>query len=270
MPPPPPPAERGLVALLTDFGCGGHHAGVLRGVLLGIAPRARVVDLTHGVPAGDVVLAAWTLRWSWRWFPPGSVFCAVVDPGVGSARRALAAAAGGRFFVGPDNGLLSFALRDAGGPRAVALETPAGAAPTFHGRDLFAPAAARLARGESLAALGPRVDDWHRLAEPAVRRLGAGALAGEVIAVDRWGNLVTSLTRRELEAAGCGRDAVVRVGRRAVRGVHRTYADVPAGEAVALVNSDGHLEVAVNGGRADETLRARRGTTVRVEIGPRR
>jgi hypothetical protein len=259
-------AEARAVALLSDFGCAGHHAGVLRGVVLGLAPDACVVDLCNGIPAGDVDLGAWTLRWSWRCFPAGTVHLAVVDPGVGTARRALAAAAGGQFFVGPDNGLLSRALSDAGDADVVGLRLPAATAmsATFHGRDLFAPAAARLVRGEPLARLGAPVVDWVRLPEPVVRRVGPRRLQGEVIAVDRWGNLVTSVTERDLAEAGVGADATVRIGRRPIRGLCRTYADREPGRPVALVNSNGHLEVAVNGGRAAAVLGSERGEVVNV------
>lgn len=257
--------SRQVVALLTDFGCAGHHAGVLRGVVLAVNPRAVPVDLCNGVTAGDVALGAWTLRWSWRHFPPGTVHLAVVDPGVGTPRRALAAAAGGQFFVGPDNGLLSFALRDAGDARVVSLPGAGaedGLSPTFHGRDLFAPVAARISRGAGLTGLGEPVTDWLRLLEPQVRRFAPGRLAGEVVAVDHWGNLVTSLTAPDLARERIGSNATVRVGRRAILGIGRTYADAAPGAAVALINSNGHLELAANCARADEVLGAGRGSRV--------
>jgi S-adenosylmethionine hydrolase len=260
-------ADARVVALLTDFGCAGHHAGVMRGVVLGLAPEARLVDLSNGVPAGDIAHGAWTLLWSWQHFPAGTVHLAVVDPGVGTPRRALAAAAGGQFFVGPDNGLLSHALRDAGGATVVRLPLPAvagGTSPTFHGRDLFAPAAARLSLGEPLARLGAPVTDWVRLPEPVVRRTGPRRLQGQVIAVDHWGNLVTSVTERDLAQAGIGAGATVRVGRRAIRGLSRTYADAQPGTPVALINSNGHLEVAVNGGRAEALFSSAPGGIIRI------
>jgi hypothetical protein len=265
--PPPCSVRPGVVALLTDFGQEGHHAGVLRAVILGGNPAARPVDLSHGIPAGDVVLGAWTLRWSWRWFPPGTVHCAVVDPGVGTPRRAIAAAAGGQFFVGPDNGLLSYALANAGRPAVVALSLPAaGSDPsaTFHGRDVFAPAAARLSLGATLESLGGPITDWIRLDEPIAQRSAPGEFEGEVVAVDRWGNLVTSLTADLLPQRGINDNTRVRLGRRLIRGVRRTYAEVPRGTLTALINSNGHLEIAVNGGRADAVTRAGRGAIVRV------
>jgi hypothetical protein len=265
--PPPCSVRSGVVALLTDFGQEGHHAGVLRAVILGGNPAAKPVDLSHGIPAGDIVLGAWTLRWSWRWFPPGTVHCAVVDPGVGTPRRAIAATAGGQFFVGPDNGLLSYAFADAGRPVVVALSPPAfegGPSATFHGRDVFAPAAARLSLGAPLESLGGRIADWIRLSEPIARRIAPGEFEGEVVAVDRWGNLVTSLTADLLPRRGIGTGASVRIGRRVIRGIRRTYAEVPRGVLTALVNSNGHLEIAVNGGRADAVTGAGRGALVRA------
>jgi len=264
---PPRITDAPVVALLSDFGDTGHHAGVLKGVILGVNPRARPVDLCNGIPGGDILLGAWTLRWSWRWFPTGTVHLAVVDPEVGTGRRALAAAAGGRFFVGPDNGLLSYALRDAGDAVVVSLALPrrrSRLSATFHGRDLFAPAAARLSRGEPLEALGGRIRDWVRLEEPPVRRSGPGRIAGEVVAVDHWGNLVTSLSLVDLGREKIGMRASVQLGRRVIRGIRRTYAEVPPGSALALINSNGHLEIAVNGGRADAIAGARRGARVIV------
>jgi hypothetical protein len=258
-------ADTRVVALLTDFGSAGHHAGVLRGVVLGQAPRVRLVDLCNGVPAGDVDFGAWTLRWSWRYFPAGTVHLAVVDPGVGTPRHALAAAAGGQFFVGPDNGLLSRALSDAGNAAIVSLAPPDGArgvSSTFHGRDLFAPVAARLALGEPLGRLGSPATDWVRLPEPLVRRTGRHRLQGQVIAVDHWGNLVTSVTEGDLAQAGIDSGATVRIGRRSIRGLSRTYADEKVGRPVALINSNGHLEIAVNCGRADALLGATRGAVI--------
>lgn len=265
--PPSCSADAGVVALLTDFGCAGHHAGVLRGVVLGINPKARLVDLCHGIAPGDIALGAWTLRWGWRHFPPGTVHLAVVDPGVGTRRRALAAAVGGQFLVGPDNGLLSLALLDGGSPVVVSLPLPAaasGLSSTFHGRDLFAPAAARLSRGEPLARLGNRIADWVQLPAPPAQCTSPGRLEGVVIAADRWGNLVTSVTAADLAHGGIGADATVRAGRRVIRGIRRTYADVPAGAPVALINSSGHLEIAVNGGSAAAGLGAPRGSRIRV------
>src|SRR5688572_22233904 len=170
----------GVVTLTTDFGTQDGYVGAMKGVILALAPTARIVDVSHDVPAFDVAAGAFAIATAARWFPPGTVHVGVVDAGVGSARAAVAIAAGDQLFVGPDNGL--FALAAPVVDAAVRLEAPAGAAATFHGRDVFAPAAARLARGEPLSSLGPA----HALAAPARAR-------GLVIHVDRFGNLVTDL-----------------------------------------------------------------------------
>src|SRR5262249_38210989 len=152
----PPPAP--VVALLTDFGTADGYVGVMKGVLLGIAPRAQVVDLSHDVPPQQIATGAWILHTAWRYFPPDSIFVCVVDPGVGGARRPVALRAGDRLFVGPDNGLFSYILASEPPESAVILDNPrfhlTAPSATFHGRDIFAPAAGHLAAGVPLASLG--------------------------------------------------------------------------------------------------------------------
>jgi S-adenosylmethionine hydrolase len=254
-----------VVTLTTDFGLAGHHAGVVKGVILGCNPAARLVDLSHAIPPGDLREAAWTLLWSWRFFPPGTIHLAVVDPGVGSPRRPLAASAGGHFFVGPDNGVLDPVLAAAGKAVAVGIDVRIPhhrLSSTFHGRDVFAPTVGRLSLGVPLRSLGEPVADRVRLELPQPRAIAPGVMEGEVIAVDRWGNLVTSLTAEALGEGGVRRDAAIRIGRRTVRGIGEYYAQAAAGAPVAVVNSNDHLEVAVNRGDAARTFHAGRGTRV--------
>jgi len=251
-----------LAALLTDFGTDDVYVGVMKAVLLGICPPAQVIDLTHAIPPQDVLLGALALADAAPYLPEGAVAVAVVDPGVGSARAALAARAGGRYFVGPDNGLLSWCL--AADAEVVRLEEPRYRLPrvsrTFHGRDLFAPAAAHVASGLDLARLGPPVGDPVRLAWPEVRAV-AGAVAGAVVHADRFGNLITSIHARTL--APVDADLVIRVGGREVPLVG-TYGDLSIGRPGALIGSSGRLEIAVREGSAATLLRARRGTAVVV------
>ncbi len=242
-----------LITLLTDFGTADGYVAQMKGVLATGAPGADLVDLSHEIPPQDVELARLAVARYWRWFPPGTVHLVVVDPGVGSARVALAAMSDGRYLVGPDNGVLSPALL-VPGARVVALASPPGAAPTFHGRDVFAPAAAALARGTALEALGT----W--FGEPCIRRTpepsreADGSLRGEVIAVDRFGNAVTNLVGI--------RGGIVSVGSRRIP-VRLTYADVPLGDLLALVGSSGLLEIAQRNGSAAAALGVGRGTVVR-------
>jgi S-adenosylmethionine hydrolase len=244
-----------LVTLLTDFGTADGYVAEVKGVVLSLAPGAGLVDITHDIAAGDVRAGAYVLGRAWRRFPPGTVHLAVVDPGVGTARRALAAEAAGHYFVAPDNGLLA-SLPD--GARYVSLPVPPNAAPTFHGRDVFAPAAAALAHGTALARLGVPVTDPSRSPLPAIDVRG-GVVTGEVVHVDHFGTLITNIP-----AAAVAARARVRVGARAAGPVRRTFADVPRGRLVAYPGSDGTIEIAVRDGSAAKRLGAGRGATVRV------
>ena len=243
---------RPIITLLSDFGTADGYVAEVKGTILSRAPEAVIVDVAHDLPAHDIEAGRLALARYWRKFPGGTVHFAVVDPGVGSARRPLAVESDGRFLVGPDNGLLSPALLLAGA-KAVELPVPSGAAPTFHGRDVFAPAAALLAAGSPLDALGvPATDPEIRRTREA-RRVADGAIEGVVITVDRFGNAVTNL----LAAHG----GVVEVGTLRLP-VLRTYADVAPGTPLALVGSSGLIEIAVRDGNAAVLLGLGRDATV--------
>ena len=242
-----------IVTLLTDFGTADGYVGEMKGVLLAIAPDVTIVDVAHDVVPQDVDGARLALARYWRRFPAGTVHMVVVDPGVGTSRHPIAVTSGTHHLVGPDNGVLSPALfaLDA---RTVALPVPPNASHTFHGRDVFAPAAARLAMGAPLDTLGDPVHEPVRRRTPEPRRLADGSLAGEVIAVDRFGNLLTNLFVR-----GAG---VVEVGGHRLPCVH-TYGDVACGALAALVGSNGFLEIARRDGSAAQALGLARGAVVR-------
>src|SRR3954465_14371788 len=241
-----------LITLLTDFGTADGYVGEMKGVLASLTPLTPVVDISHNVVPHDVEGARLALARYWRRFPEGTVHLAVVDPGVGSTRGALAASSEGRYLVGPDNGVLSPALLHAGA-RCVSLSIPSGAAPTFHGRDVFAPAAAQLAQGASLETLGAVAEDPVIRRTPEATRRDDGAVQGEVITVDRFGNAVTNLL-------------AMRGGQVQVNGLslalRRTYADAQTGEPLALVGSSRLVEIAVRDGSAAEKLGLRRGSGV--------
>ena len=250
------------ITVLTDFGTGDGYAAAMKGVLASLAPDALVDDASHDIPAGDVQEAMWALARYAFLYPAGTVHLVVVDPGVGTARRAVAAEARGRFFVAPDNGVLTRILLPSG-TRAVSLENPehrrAEVSATFHGRDVFAPAAAHLATGGVLESLGPPAADLVRLRLPEPLRV-AGKVRGEVVHVDRYGTLLSNIPRAELPAEG----ARVRLDGRDVGPVRRTFGDVASGEVLALVGSEGLLEVAVRDGSAADRLGAERGARVEV------
>ena len=245
-----------VVTFLTDFGTADGYVAEMKGVVLRLLPSATLVDVTHDVAPGDVASAAYLLARTMGSFPGGTVHVVVVDPGVGTARRALAAGVGAQRLVGPDNGVLSRAL-ERGVSRVVSLRVSDDASPTFHGRDVFAPSAARLAGGEDLTALGVAIDDPVRLPPQRLERRG-GQLVGEVVHVDRFGTLVTNLPAARLADA-----AAVRIGAYDLV-LRSTFADVPPGDLVAFVGSGGTLEIAVRDGRADEVLGATLGGEVRA------
>ena len=261
----------GPIALLSDFGYRDHYAGVMRGVIASIAPKARVIDVSHGVPAQNVVAGAIALRESWRFFPAATVFVVVVDPGVGSGRRAIAIETEcGARLVGPDNGVLWMAAEQAGLKRAVELKTRKYFLPhqssTFHGRDVFAPAGAYLWRGVDLPRLGPMITDVKRLAlaEPVERD---DVLLGSVIYADTYGNLITNLPRSQiaaLQARFPTRRLLVRINDNVPLVLSRTYADVPRNAPLALFGSFEMLEIAVREGNAAEMLAAGPGAEIRV------
>ncbi len=243
---------RPIITLLTDFGTADGYVAEMKGVILTRAPEAALVDVTHDVRPQDVEGGRLAVARYWRRFPAGTVHVAVVDPNVGSARAALAVESDGRFLVGPDNGVLSPALLVTGA-RAVTLPIPSRAAPTFHGRDVFAPAAADLALGATLDAIGSPALEFVVRRTPEPRRLADGSVEGQVITIDRFGNAVTNLLglrARSIEVNGT------------LLPLRRSYAEVPEGEPVALVGSTGLIEIAVRDGSGATAMGLERGSVV--------
>jgi S-adenosyl-L-methionine hydrolase (adenosine-forming) len=260
------------ITFTSDYGLEDNFVGVCHGVMARVAPEARVLDVSHGVAAQDVRHGALVLAQAVPYLPR-AVHLAVVDPGVGTGRGMVAVEAGGQALVGPDNGLLVWAAEALGGvDRVHALQEPAyrlePVSRTFHGRDVFAPAAAHLATGLDPARLGPEVDPGSLVRlERAVARVDGDRVAGSVVAVDHFGNLALDLRRGDLERAGlaAGDLVEVRVGGRAHRvPVAETFASVAAGELVLHEDSFGSLAVAVNQGRAADRLGARPGDQVEI------
>jgi S-adenosylmethionine hydrolase len=256
-----------VIALLTDFGTRDHYVGAMRGVALGICPDATLADITHDIPPQDVLAGALELAAAFTYFPQGTVFLCVVDPGVGSSRRGIAAEAGGYTFVAPDNGLLTMVFREAPPARVVELTERKYARPdvsrTFEGRDRFAPAAAWLAKGVELTALGPPLTHWQTLDVPAPR-MDSAHLRGVVLRVDRFGNLVTNIERRRFEEFAAGKRIQIAIADQPVPKVVATYAEADAGSICALFGSSDHLEIAVSSGSAAERLGLTRGAEVVV------
>jgi S-adenosyl-L-methionine hydrolase (adenosine-forming) len=243
---------RPIITLLTDFGTADGYIAELKGVLFSTAPDVTIVDLSHEIPPQDIESARLAVARYWRRFPDGTVHIVVVDPGVGSARNALAVNSDDRFLVGPDNGVLSPALL-ASGSRAVSLPVPPSASATFHGRDVFAPAAAHLATGTAIDVLGAPCLDPVVRRTPEARRASDGSVVGEIIAIDRFGNAISNLIAPRGGRIECqGRTMPI----------VRTYADGPVGDIIALVGSSGFVEIAQRDGSAARALEITRGTRV--------
>lgn len=256
-----------VLTLLSDFGLQDVYVGSMKGAILQVNPSLVIVDLTHQIPPQDVATASYALASAHSCFPSGSVHVVVVDPGVGSLRRAIAVHTNQSYLVGPDNGVFDGVLSQSPASEAVELTEPrywrAGTpSATFHGRDIFAPAGAHLASGVPLRELGQPVEPQTlvRLARPGCTELARG-LAGCIQYVDHFGNLITDIPGTRIE----GRSWSVEIAGREAPGM-RTYADAPLGELLALVGSHGFVEIAVNQGNAHSLLKHGSGSSVSVTL----
>jgi len=248
-----------IITLTTDFGLSDPFVGIMKGVILGIAPKAQVVDISHEIPSYDISEAAFVLETAYRYFPEHTVHVIVVDPGVGSARRPIAARVQGHSFVAPDNGVLSFVLD------AVAYHITnenlflESVSPTFHGRDIFAPVAAHMARGTPIESVGPAILDFVKIIASKPRQRG-GKLVGTVLRVDKFGNIITNLRREDL-----GRDFTIRIAGRSICRLCSNFSEAEPAEFVAIEGSTGYIEIALNRDSAAERLNAGRGAEIEVE-----
>lgn len=244
----------GIVTLLTDFGLEDAYVGSMKGAIVAVHLKASVIDITHGVRPFAVLQGAFLLDSAWRSFPPGTVHVAVVDPGVGTERKAIAFKAVDHYFVGPDNGLFTFLVEPIS--ETVELATPPEAAPTFHGRDVFAPAAARLAAGATLGEIGrPRRQDPFRLPDAWASKVGE-AWRAQALHCDHFGNVISNLPIRALARIKAANGLTVRTV--------ETYEDARPNELVALVGSSGRIEFALREGSAAARLHAAPGETLLV------
>ena len=256
-----------VIALLTDFGTRDHYAGTMKAVVLGICPDVTLVDITHDIPPHDMMTATLELAASYKYFPAGTIFLVVVDPGVGSTRRGIAADTGDFRFVAPDNGVLTAVLKETPAKRIVELTERRYARPTvsrtFEGRDRFAPAAGWLAKGVDLSALGRSAGNIQHLEIPSPQTTD-DLLAGEVLRVDRFGNLVTNIDRKLFDKFAHSNGIVISAATHPIGRVVATYGDVGPDDVCALFGSSDHLEIAVNGGSAAERLALARGAPVTI------
>jgi len=260
-----------VITLLTDFGLEDEYVGVMKGVILSLCPDARIIDISHHVAPQNVSEGAFMLHSAIRYFPAGSIHIAVVDPGVGTSRSIVAIQTQSHVFLAPDNGLLTLILGETPIDQAVCVDPSRhGRIPvsrTFHGRDVFAPAAAHLACGIDFASLGPAVDPRSLLRLPLERAhiTDGGDLAGSVIHIDRFGNLITNIDRHLLNlfsGSGPAAEVEIMVGRHIIHGISNTYSDATPGRLMAVIGSREVLEIAVNQGDAADRIGAKTGHPV--------
>ncbi|HUA67081.1 MAG TPA: SAM-dependent chlorinase/fluorinase [Candidatus Saccharimonadales bacterium] len=257
------------ITLTTDFGIRDWFVGTMKGVVLGINPRAAIVDLTHEIPPGDIRAGAFALMAGYRYFPKGTVHVVVVDPGVGGRRRAIAVQTANYFFVGPDNGVLSWALAREKIKAIQQLENLKHflktISQTFHGRDIFAPVAAHLSRGLPLKQLGRELKNYARLPWPELARQ-RNEIRGEVVYIDRFGNAITNISAELIPKKR--KITCETLGKRKVRCLLTSfYGAVPANSPVAVIGSSGFLEIAINLGSTAEKYRLEVGNPVTIRTG---
>lgn len=257
-----------IITLTTDFGLADPFVGMMKGVMLGIAPTAQLVDITHEIRSYDILEAALIIEGSYRYFPQGTVHVVVVDPGVGSDRRPMAAAANGHIFVAPDNGVLSLVLHtdpDASLTPAYQITNDSlfqgPVSRTFHGRDIFAPVAAHLAQGTPVESVGPRIVDFVKKPFPAPRPQG-DRLVGTVLRIDKFGNIMTNFRLENL-----GQEFSIRVAGLSITQLCSNFSEAGAGEFFAIEGSAGFIELALNQGSAAERLKVERGAEIELETG---
>ena len=259
---------RPIVTLTTDFGLSDHFAGVMKGVILSIQPQAQIVDITHDVNPQEIMEGAFVVSEMYRWFPKKTVHVVVVDPGVGASRRPVLVEAAGQYFAGPDNGVFWMLIeREKHKVRALTNEKyflhPVS--DTFHGRDIFAPVAAHLAKGVPPARFGRLIDDYYRGVPTAPSRIGRRIWSGAVLKVDHFGNLITNFRAEEFPELRL-RPFVMRIGTREVSSLVRTFAAAGAGEPALVTGSSGYLEVVVNRGSAAKLLGCVAGSPAELRI----
>ncbi len=256
-------AQNSLVCLLTDFGVKDTYVGVVKGILLAAVPSLQLVDLTHSIPPQDIRAAAFELMASVSEFPKNTMFISIVDPGVGSDRKILYAEGGGHRFMAPDNGLLSWVFKNKKPTKVIAID------PTFHGRDIFAPMAGRILKGEALSKMGKAVKTWEKLTFPQVKKIGS-QWQGEILHVDGFGNLITNFLSKDLAPLRNSSKVWFDFGASdkplTVRGLADSYSAVDKGKFLAIPGSAGFIEISVREGDASQSAGISRGAPVTVHF----
>jgi S-adenosyl-L-methionine hydrolase (adenosine-forming) len=257
------------ITLTTDFGLQGEYVGAMKGVMLNINPHCRVIDITHQISPQNILQAAFVLEKTNKYYPSGTIHLVVVDPGVGTERRALIIKKREHFFVGPDNGVFSFILDEKGKTEAVEIKEKqyflSPLSSTFHGRDLFAPVAAHLSLGTDLKKFGLPAKDFVRMEWPRAE-LKENRLAGKILWADSFGNLITNITREEYGSLLEGNPILIKGAGWKIQHLARTYAEARPREPIALFGSSDLLEIAMNQGNAYQRLGIKPGEIIHIEV----
>jgi S-adenosyl-L-methionine hydrolase (adenosine-forming) len=257
-----------LITFTTDFGLSDHFVGVMKGVVAGVTPAARVIDISHDVAPYNVTEAAFIIAEAWPYFPKRTIHVVVVDPGVGSARRPILAEAGGQFFVAPDNGVLSMVF-DAAPHKVRVISNPRfmrrDISRTFHGRDIFAPAAAHLAKGAQAAAFGKLIHDYNRIAMTRPVLTGKNTWRGTILRIDHFGNLITNFEAHEFAGINA-RPFEMRAGAQRIHRLALTYPETEVGDLFVIVGSSGYLEIAANQTSAASLLGCSAGAPIELNL----
>jgi len=247
----------GIITLTTDFGESDPYVAMMKGVILSINPDAKIIDITHQLPAGSIQEGSSIIKDTYKYFPSGTVHVGVVDPGVGGKRRPIAVLVDNYIFVGPDNGLFSTIIETQRHTDVIHLKEKKywmhKISSTFHGRDIFAPVAAHLSLGINPFLLGEKIDNATTLAYPLPSK-NKSDLVGEIIRVDHFGNIITNITREHLSPFFKSKGLIIKIGNLVLKKISITYNDVPEGQPLALIGSSNVLEIAVNMGRAIDYL----------------
>ena len=261
--------KRRIVTLLTDFGTKDPYVASMKGVILGINSGCTLIDISHEVSPHDIREGALILANAYSTFPKGTIHLAVVDPGVGSARKAILLVTKNYFFVGPDNGLLSLAAEKDKVKKAIVLSNRSffrsSVSTTFHGRDVFAPIAGHLSAGKKSELFGRNIRFWTKL-DFGKAQIVKGDLTGEIAHIDTFGNIVTNVSQQDLNHFAKKRAIVISIGKREIRGLKKSYWEARKGELLALIGSGDFLEISVREGDAQKALKSRQGDKVRIRL----
>ncbi|MBN1568019.1 MAG: SAM-dependent chlorinase/fluorinase [Acidobacteria bacterium] len=252
-----------VITFTTDYGLRDYFVAAMKGVILSLNPDAKLVDISNLIPPQDIFTGAFTLSRAWSYFPSGTVHIAIVDPGVGDAHKGLAVDAGGHFFVAPDNGILTYVLNEHPGFEAYEITAEhyyrKPVSPDFHARDIFSPIAAWISRGVPLIKIGSALQNPFRLQLPGIQKVKDTLIQGQILAVDRFGSLITNLKPDDVPHA-----YKILAGHREITGIHKTYQEGAPGEVFVVPGSTGYLEIAVKDGSAASVIKIKAGSPIGV------